>query len=91
MAAGLVVSSPRLPQYLDVVLEVLHFYDHRGWDCERDGPEVERTSTLSRFARTCKTFFGLAIPILWRRLRSLLPLLRLISCHSEHQIGYVSC
>ncbi|KAM5541560.1 hypothetical protein V8D89_004750 [Ganoderma adspersum] len=68
------------------MLEVLHFFDDREWDIERDGLEVERTSTLSCFARTCKAFFGLAIPILWRRLRSLLPLLGLSSCYGEAQI-----
>ena len=90
MAVEPLASSLSLSQYVDIMLEVLRFFDDREWDFERDGPEVERTSTLSCFARTCKAFFGFAIPILWRKLRSLSPLLSISSCDREARIGYVS-
>lgn len=90
MAVEPLASSLSLSHYVDIMLEVLHFFDDREWDVERDGPEVERTSTLSCFAQTCRAFFSLAIPILWRKLRSLRPLFRISSCGREARIAYVS-
>lgn len=83
MVADTIVLPHRKEICVDIILQVLRHFEHREWDCDRDGLEVERTSSLSCFARTCKAFFSLAVPILWRRLRSLTPLLHLIGINAN--------
>ncbi len=64
---------------LDVLRQILTWYNHESWHTIHDGPDEIRTKTLSSLARVNSTFHVLATTILWQHLDSVIPLLSLLS------------
>lgn len=63
----------------DVLREIISWYRFEHWSYTRDGEQHTRTATLSSLARSSTILRDLALPVLWRRMESIMPLLQLLS------------